>query len=85
MLRPLRGMVIIQPEAEESESASGLILSTNTDKQTSYGKVLSLAEDVTDLAVNDRVLYNRFMADEVKDGEVELMVVPENEILCVIE
>ncbi len=84
MLRPMRDMVVIAPEAEETETASGIIKTGGSDKQTSYGQVLALHDNVHNLHVGDRVLYNRYMAEDVLDGENELKVVSINDILCVI-
>lgn len=85
MLKPTIGRVIINPEPENTESVTGIITTTNTDKQTCYGKVEVIGEDVHSCKVGDRVLYNHFMGDEVKDGEDKFVVIASTEILCILE
>lgn len=79
MIKPLHGMVLLEPEAEATETASGIITSTNDKRGSSYGKVLD--PGIADVATGSRVLYNRYMGEEV-DG---LVVIDQDQILAVCE
>ena len=80
----MSGKVILKQENEETESEMGIVISTEKEQHTSYGEVVAVADGAS-LTVGSRVLFNKFMGDEVEDDNEKFVVVPESEVLCIIK
>ncbi|EMR14174.1 Heat shock protein 60 family co-chaperone GroES [Methylophaga lonarensis MPL] len=93
-LRPLHDRVIVRRMAEETTTASGIVIPDNAAEKPSRGEIVAAGNgkitdsgDVRPLAVKvgDKVLFGKYAGTEVKvDGE-ELLVMREDDIVAVIE
>ena len=93
-LRPLHDRVIIKRLEEEKVSAGGIVIPDSAAEKPVRGEVIAagngkILEDgkVRPIAVKkgDKVLFGKYSGTEVKvDGE-ELIIMREDDILCVIE
>ena len=93
-LRPLHDRVIIKRLEEEKVSAGGIVIPDSAAEKPVRGEVIAagngkILEDgkVRPIAVKkgDKVLFGKYSGTEVKvDGE-ELIIMREDDILCIIE
>lgn len=93
-LRPLHDRVIVRRMAEETTTASGIVIPDNAAEKPSRGEIVAAGNgkitdsgDLRPLAVKvgDKVLFGKYAGTEVKvDGE-ELLVMREDDIVAVIE
>jgi chaperonin GroES len=93
--KPLRDQVVLSKEAESNKTAGGLLFKPETveDKHT-VGMVVAVGSGRVSLngtivpievQVEDRVLFNKNMATEIKVGEQTFFVLREDQLLCVVE
>lgn len=93
-LRPLHDRVIVRRMAEETTTASGIVIPDNAAEKPSRGEIVAAGNGkITDsgelrplaVKVGDKVLFGKYAGTEVKvDGE-ELLVMREDDIVAVIE
>jgi chaperonin GroES len=94
-LRPLGDRVIVKPAAKEEMTKAGIILPDTASKEhPEQGEVIAVgpgrllesgSRSQMNLKVGDKVVFKKYSPDEVKVGDVEYLVLSENEILAVIE
>jgi chaperonin GroES len=93
-IRPLHDRVVVKRVEEEQKTKGGIIIPDTAKEKPAEGKVVAVGngrvlEDgkvrALDVKVGDRVLFGKYSGTEVKvDGE-ELIIMREDDILCVIE
>ena len=93
-IRPLHDRVLLKRVEEEQKTKGGIIIPDTAKEKPAEGKVVAVGtgrvlEDgkirPLDLKAGDRVLFGKYSGTEVKvDGE-ELIIMREDDILCVIE
>jgi len=93
-VHPLRDFIVVAKEPEEQTTPSGLLYKpANLEAKTIKGKVLAvgsgrLTSDGTvvplEVKVNDVVLFNKNYATEVTEGKDPVLVLREDQVLCVL-
>lgn len=91
-VEPIRDFIVVTKDAGPEKSAGGIymahvedknvtgtIQSVGTGRVTMNGTVVPL-----DVKVGDRVLFNKNLAVEVKDGDNTVLVLREDQVICVI-
>ena len=90
---PLSDRVVVMPEEVDEKTASGIILPDTAKEQPQEGEVVAdgpgrVSEDGNripmELAKGDRVIYSKFAGTEYKDGDDELLILRESDILAKI-
>ena len=89
--KPLGNRVVIEPlESEEQMSAGGIYIPDTAKEKPQEGKVVAigpgkLTDDgnrvAMDVAVGDVVVYSKYAGTEYREGEVEYLVLREDDIL----
>jgi len=78
--------VVVQPEAAQTKTASGLYLPTSAAEKPKIAKVVAVGAAVGDVKVGDRVLYkNDYEATTVKVDKEEYVVVFHRNVVAVIK
>jgi len=93
MIRPLNDNVLLKKEIIENKTASGIILSTNENKEENVGLVIAVGNGKLEdgkrvemsVKVNDRVIYDKYATTTVKFRDEEYLLIPESKILAVID
>ncbi len=93
MIRPLNDNVLIKKENLENKTASGIILSTNENKQENIGVVVAVGEgklvdgkrEPMTVKKNDRVIFDKYSTTEVKYQNEEYLLIAESKILAIVE
>ena len=89
--QPLGNRVVIEPlEEEEQMSAGGIYIPDTAKEKPQEGKIVAIGPGrMTDdgkripmeLAVGDAVVYSKYAGTEYKEGEIEYLVLREDDIL----
>ncbi len=89
--KPLGNRVVVEPmEGDEQVSAGGIYIPDTAKEKPQEGTVVAVGPGrVTDegnhvpmeLAVGDTVVYSKYAGTEYKEGEIEYLVLREDDIL----
>lgn len=91
-IHPIRDFVAVRKKEGVEKTPGGLIISHVEEKNVT-GEVVAVGSGrVTmngsvvplDVSVGDKVLFNKNLATEVKDGNDTVLVLREDQIICVI-
>jgi chaperonin GroES len=93
-IRPLHDRVLIKRVEEEQKTKGGIIIPDTAKEKPAEGKVVAvgtgrLLDDgkirPLDVKAGDRVLFGKYSGTEVKVDGDELIIMREDDILCVLE
>lgn len=91
--KPLADRVLVEPEAAEEKTASGIIIPDTAKEKPQKGKVVAAgAGRVNDdgktipLSVKngDEVIYSKYAGTEYSEGGKEYLIVRESDILAIV-
>ena len=78
-IKPLADYVVLQQEAAEAKTASGLYLPTQAQEKPKVAKVLAVGKDVKEVKTGDRIVYGGYSNTEIKqDGQDYIIIKEEN-------
>ncbi len=90
---PLGERVVVKPTEQEETTKGGIILPDTAKEKPQEGQVVAVGPGrVSDdgsripmeLAKGDKVIYSKFAGTEYKDGDDELLIMRESDILAKI-
>ncbi|MGL5347922.1 MAG: co-chaperone GroES [Peptostreptococcaceae bacterium] len=92
-IRPLADRVVIKKVEAEEKTASGIVLPGAAKEQPQMAEVVEVGpggivdgkEIVMELAVGDRVIFQKYAGTEVKIEGNEYTILRQSDILAVIE
>ena len=93
-IRPLHDRVVVRRMAEETMTASGIVIPDSATEKPAEGEVIAVGKgkvndsgSVTplDVKVGDKVLFGKYAGQEVKVGGEEVIVMNETDIMGVLE
>ncbi|MBI4329225.1 MAG: co-chaperone GroES [Chloroflexi bacterium] len=88
---PLGDRVVVKPSPREEMSQGGLVLPETAKDRPQIGEVIAVGPGrVTDegkrlameLKVGDKVLFAKYSGAEVKDGDEEVLLLRESDVLA---
>ena len=89
-LQPLEDRIVVRPTESDMTTASGLVIPDTAKEKPQEGKIVAIGPGrVTDdgkrvpmdLGEGDVVVYSKYSGTEYKDGEIEYLVVREDDVL----
>lgn len=93
-IRPLHDRVVVRRMAEETMTASGIVIPDSATEKPSQGEIVAVGKGkvndsgtvtALDVKVGDKVLFGKYAGQEVKiDGE-EVLMMNESDIMGVLE
>ena len=93
-LKPLHDNIILEPEAQEEVTKSGIVLPGNVEQEKPvHGKVLAVGEGLIfengqkrkmSVKIGDNVIFKKYSADEISIGEKDYLVIKESDIVAII-
>jgi chaperonin GroES len=85
-IHPVAGYVIVKEQEEgEVKTASGLILTTGTEKQ-SDGTIVALADDLKETyKIGDKIIFKRWTVNEYKISDKTYQFVKHEDVLALIK
>jgi len=93
-IRPLHDRVVVRRMAEETMTASGIVIPDSATEKPAEGEAIAVGKgkvndsgSVTplDVKVGDKVLFGKYAGQEVKVGGEEVIVMNETDIMGVLE
>lgn len=90
-MQPLGDRVLIRPLTEEEVSKGGIILPDTAKEKPQRGEVVAVGPGrldengkrvAMDVKVGDKVIYSKYAGSEIKEGEEELLILRESDILA---
>ncbi|MEQ9461757.1 MAG: co-chaperone GroES [Phycisphaeraceae bacterium] len=93
-IKPIDDRVVVQPEASEEKTASGIFLPESAKEKPVSGTVIAIGPgklqddgNRTPLSVKkgDKVLYGKYAGTEIEIDGVEVKIMRESELLGVVE
>ncbi len=92
-LKPLGDRVVLKQLAAEETTKSGIVLPGQGKEKPQQAEVIAVGPgEVVDgetvpmeVKVGDKVIYSRFVGNEIKVDDEEVMVVSQKDILAIIE
>lgn len=94
MLKPLGDRVVVTFDDVAEKSVGGFVLAGSSHEATQAATVVAIGQGVRTLtgdlvtpsvAVGDRILVENGSAIKVKDGEQEVSIVRESDIVAIVE
>lgn len=87
--RPMSGKVLIQPQAVEQKTSSGIIIPDSAQEKPQNGKVIAVGnakkDEPIEVKVGDVVLYSKYGGTELKIDDQEFLIMNQSDILLVIK
>jgi chaperonin GroES len=93
-VKPLSDRVLVAPESEEEQVKGGIIIPDTAKEKPQRGKIVAIGTGKTDdagkkIALNvkkgDSVLYGKYSGTEVRLDDEDYLIMPEGDILAIIE
>jgi len=90
-LVPLGDRVVIKPTPREEVSKGGIVLPDTAKEKPQEGEIIAvgagkLTDDgkrlPMDVQVGDKVIYSKYAGTEFKEGDVELVIMRESDLLA---
>ena len=86
IIKPLGKRVLIQEVKQEEVTKSGIVLPGTASKEKPItGEILALGNEVSEVKVGEKVIYEKYTGTEVKDGDIEYLLIDMKNILAVVE
>lgn len=94
MLKPLGNRVLLEVIKEEEKTVSGLVLPESAKEKPQTAKVVAVGSGKVledgkradmDVAVGDKVIFEKYAGSEVKYEGNEYLVVKDSDIIAVVE
>lgn len=92
-LRPLGDRIVVEPQEQETVTASGLVLPDTAKEKPQQGKILAIGAGLRDkdgsrvamdVAVGDVVLYAKYAGTEVKIDGHKYLILKESDVLAIV-
>lgn len=93
-IRPLHDRVVVRRQEEEKTTPGGILLPDSASEKPAEGEVIACGNGKIlesgevrplDVKPGDKVLFGKYSGSDVKVGDEELLVMREDDILCIIE
>ncbi len=93
-IRPLHDRILVKRIDEEEKTSGGIIIPDTAKEKPQEGKVVAVGngkvgEDGTvtplDVKKGDKILFSKYSGSEVNIGEVEHLIMREDDVLAVLE
>ncbi|HKL36099.1 MAG TPA: co-chaperone GroES [Salegentibacter sp.] len=87
-IKPLSDRVLIEPEAAETKTASGIYIPETAKEKPQRGKVVAVGKGSKDhdmtVTVGDTVLYGKYSGTELKLEGTDYLMMREDDILAIV-
>ena len=86
--KPLADRVLIEPEAAEEKTASGIIIPDTAKEKPQKGRIIAVGDGTTDhkmnVKVGDRVLYGKYSGTELTIDDTDYLIMKESDIFGIV-
>ena len=86
IIKPLGKRVLIQEVKQEEVTKSGIVLPGTASKEKPItGEVLAIGNEVSEVKVGEKVIYEKYTGTEVKDGDDSFLILDIDNVLAITE
>ena len=86
--KPLADRVLVEPEAAEEKTASGIIIPDTAKEKPQKGKIIAVGDGTTEhkmnVKVGDRVLYGKYSGTELTIEDTDYLIMKESDIFGIV-
>jgi chaperonin GroES len=82
--KPLGDRVLVERVEETNTTASGIIIPDSAKEKPSHAKVVAVANEVTDVKIDDTVVFGKYSGSELTLEGKDYLVLNTEDILGVI-
>jgi len=87
-IQPLSDRVVLEPQAAETKTASGLFIPDSAKEKPQQGKIVAVGSGKKDydmtVKVGNTVLYGKYAGTELKLDGKDYLIMREDDILAII-
>lgn len=87
-IQPLSDRVLVEPQAAETKTASGIIIPDSAKEKPQQGTVVAVGKGKKDhemtVKVGDNVLYGKYSGTELKLDGGDYLMMREDDILAIV-
>jgi len=87
-IQPLSDRVVVEPQAAETKTASGLFIPDSAKEKPQQGKIVAVGNGKKDhdmtVKVGNTVLYGKYAGTELKLDGKDYLIMREDDILAII-
>lgn len=87
-IKPLSDRVLVEPEAAETKTASGIIIPDTAKEKPQRGKIIAIGTGKKDepitVKVGDTVLYGKYSGTEINIEGKDYLIMRESDIFAVL-
>lgn len=83
-ISPLADRIVAVREKAEAKTVSGLYLPDNAKEKPAYAVVEAAGPDVKSVKTGDKVVFKEYTTTEIKIGDIEYLIVKEEDVLAKI-
>ena len=86
--KPLADRVLVEPEAAEEKTASGIIIPDTAKEKPQRGKIVAVGVGTSDhkmnVKVGDSVLYGKYSGTELTVNDTDYLIMKESDIFGIV-
>ena len=82
-IRPLADRVLIEPQATEEKTSSGIIIPDTAKQKPQRGVVIACGAGLT-VKEGDQVLYGKYSGTDIVVEEVDYLIMRESDIFAIV-
>lgn len=87
-IKPLEDRVLVEPQAAEEKTASGIIIPDSAKEKPQSGTVIAVGPGTKDitmgLKVGDKILYGKYAGTELSLEGNDYLIMRQSDILAVV-
>ncbi len=84
-INPLADYVVAVAEKASNKTASGFYLPENATEKPKTAEVVAVGPSVKDIKVKDKIIYKSYSTTEVKVGNVDYILVRQEDVLATVK
>jgi len=85
MIKPINEYVLVEKVMRNPTTKSGIILTTDEKEEENIGQVIAVSDDVKNIKVNDKVIFENYQTREIKLDDKKYLMISQKNILGIIE
>jgi chaperonin GroES len=92
-INPVAGYILVEPQKQESVTASGIVLPGNEKEKPQQGKVLAIGGSVyhdsreftAPCKVDDTIMFKEWGVNEIKEDDKKYFLIKFDDVMAIIK
>lgn len=82
-MKTVKDKIVVKVEIKE-KTASGIIIPDSVNEKIQKGKVISIGNEVKEIAINDIVVFNKYSGVEIEIDDQKYTVLKDSDVFVVL-